>query len=144
MNAEASVFTDDAVTVVRASRLSDEVAGYVFVASNLAQVHPSEVRTAEVWAGILGATLLLLLLLSVPLQAVISRPILDLARTAREVAGTKNYALRATNAGRHDAGRTPLIIGDLRNAPISFVPLPKLDVAGSSPVARSLEVVGNW
>ena len=38
------------------------------------------------------------------------------------------------------AGRTPLILSALRNAPISFVRLPKLDVAGSSPVARSVKL----
>jgi len=35
-----------------------------------------------------------------------------------------------------------LKINDLRNDPVGFAQLPKLDVAGSSPVARSLEVVG--
>ena len=39
------------------------------------------------------------------------------------------------------AGRIPLILGALRNTPISFVPLPKLDVVGSSPIARSLTAV---
>jgi hypothetical protein len=32
----------------------------------------------------------------------------------------------------------PLKIGDLRNDPVSHGELPKLDVAGSSPVARSV------
>jgi len=36
------------------------------------------------------------------------------------------------------AGRTALMLSALGNAPISFVPLPKLDVVGSSPIARSL------
>ena len=36
------------------------------------------------------------------------------------------------------AGRTPLILGALCNAPLSFVRLPKLDVVGSSPIARSV------
>jgi hypothetical protein len=35
----------------------------------------------------------------------------------------------------------PLKINDLRNAPISVATLPKLDVLGSSPIARSLKVV---
>src|SRR6185437_7426637 len=35
------------------------------------------------------------------------------------------------------AGRTVLILGALRNAPVRVATLPKLDVAGSSPVARS-------
>jgi len=34
----------------------------------------------------------------------------------------------------------PLKISDLRNGPISVATLPKLDVAGSSPVARSHHV----
>jgi hypothetical protein len=46
------------------------------------------------------------------------------------------------------AGRTPLILSALRNAPVSFAPLPKLDVAGSSPVARSVKLQNehllNW
>ena len=46
------------------------------------------------------------------------------------------------------AGRTPLILGAIRDAPLSFVPLPKLDVVGSSPIARSVksanEQLLNW
>ena len=36
------------------------------------------------------------------------------------------------------AGRPPLKISDLRSVPVSFATLPKLDVVGSSPIARSL------
>ena len=36
------------------------------------------------------------------------------------------------------AGRIPFILSALGNAPLSFVMLPKLDVVGSSPIARSL------
>ena len=51
------------------------------------------------------------------------------------------YALTSWR-GLKQAGRTPLILGALRNARISFVRLPKLDVAGSSPVApRSVSVL---
>jgi hypothetical protein len=35
------------------------------------------------------------------------------------------------------AGRTPLKINELHNDRVGFARLPKLDVAGSSPVARS-------
>jgi hypothetical protein len=38
---------------------------------------------------------------------------------------------------QNQAGRFPLKINDLRNDSIVFAQLPKLDVAGSSPVARS-------
>jgi hypothetical protein len=34
-----------------------------------------------------------------------------------------------------------LKINDLRNTPLSVAPLPKLDVVGSSPIARSLEII---
>jgi len=39
------------------------------------------------------------------------------------------------------AGRTVLILGALRNAPVRVATLPKLDVVGSSPIARSFEVL---
>jgi hypothetical protein len=41
---------------------------------------------------------------------------------------------------QNQAGRIPLILSALRNAPLSFVRLPKLDVVGSSPIARSVNV----
>jgi len=50
------------------------------------------------------------------------------------------YALRSWRVLKQ-AGRTALMLGALRNVPISFVPLPRLDVVGSSPIAPSLEVV---
>src|SRR5689334_1243016 len=57
------------------------------------------------------------------------------------------YALTSWRALKQ-AGRTPLILGALRNASLSFVPLPKLDVVCSSPIARSVkcknEQLLNW
>ena len=51
-----------------------------------------------------------------------------------------DYALTSWRVLKQ-AGRTPFVLSALRNAPVSFMPLPELDVVGSSPIARSLEIV---
>ncbi|HTE47983.1 MAG TPA: CHASE sensor domain-containing protein, partial [Gemmatimonadaceae bacterium] len=101
-NAVGSVFTSDGATVVREIRLSGELAGYIYVKSDLSEIHQRQFRSLQVSAGILVGTLLLLWLVSMPLQSIISGPILDLAGTAGEVARTKDYTIRARNTGRRD------------------------------------------
>jgi signal transduction histidine kinase/CheY-like chemotaxis protein len=102
VNGAGTDITPNAATVVREIRLANDVAGYIYLKSDLAEIHQRVIRTAEVSAGILAATLLLLLLVSLPLQNLISGPILDLAGTARKVADTKDYTIRARNTGRRD------------------------------------------
>jgi signal transduction histidine kinase/CheY-like chemotaxis protein len=101
-SAVGSVFTSDAATVVREIRLSNEIAGFIYVKSDLSEIHQRQLRSAGVSVGILVGTLIVLLLVSLPLQSLISGPILDLAGTARDVADTKDYTLRARNTGRRD------------------------------------------
>jgi signal transduction histidine kinase/DNA-binding response OmpR family regulator len=97
-----SAFTSDAATVVREIRLSGEIAGFIYVKSDLSEIHQRQLRSAGVSAGILVGTLIVLLLVSLPLQSIISGPILDLAGTARDVADRKDYTIRARNTGRRD------------------------------------------
>jgi len=99
---EVHNITSERITVLRPIRLGADVAGFIYVASDLAEIHQRQIRNAKVFAAILLGTLVLLYLVSLPLQGLISRPILDLAGTAREVARTKDYALRARDLGRHD------------------------------------------
>jgi PAS domain S-box-containing protein len=54
--------------------------------------------------AVLGASLLFVLLLSNPLQRVISTPILKLADIAKAVAQQKNYSVRAEYLGRDELG----------------------------------------
>jgi signal transduction histidine kinase/DNA-binding response OmpR family regulator len=101
-NAEVSGRTSQRITVVRAIRLSGDLAGFIYVASDLSDVHQRQIRNAKVFAAILVGTMFVLYLVSIPLQGLISKPILDLAGTAREVAATKNYAMRAKDLRRDD------------------------------------------
>ena len=53
---------------------------------------------------LLGASALLALLLSMRLQRLISRPILDLAELARAVAQERNYSVRAAKHAEDEIG----------------------------------------
>ncbi len=61
----------------------------------------------------------------------------DIPQGGQEASGLEQLAQVERDQIKHGAD-TPLTIGDLRNDPVSFATLPKLDVAGSSPVARSI------
>jgi signal transduction histidine kinase/CheY-like chemotaxis protein len=100
--AEASGYTSDRVTVVRAVRLANEVEAFVYIASDLEDIRTSESRDMKLTLVIGLAVLVALYFASLRLQSIISKPILDLAATARDVAETKNYAIRASGLGRHD------------------------------------------
>jgi signal transduction histidine kinase/DNA-binding response OmpR family regulator/HPt (histidine-containing phosphotransfer) domain-containing protein len=100
--AEESELASNRSTVVRAIRLSDDIAGYIYIVSDLSEVRRRQIGYVKAFGTILLGTLIVLYLVSVSLQGVISRPIEDLAATARDVAATKNYAIRAKEAGRAD------------------------------------------
>jgi signal transduction histidine kinase/CheY-like chemotaxis protein len=59
-------------------------------------------QSALLLLAVMLATMFVLYLLSLTLERIISAPILALANTAHEVAETKNYSLRATDADRGD------------------------------------------
>jgi signal transduction histidine kinase/DNA-binding response OmpR family regulator len=100
--AHDSTLTARRSTVTRTVRLSGEVAGFIYVASDLSEIEQRRAAQLEVLAGIVLATLALAYVIARALQGVISDPILDLARTARQVSQTKDYSLRAAPARRED------------------------------------------
>jgi signal transduction histidine kinase/DNA-binding response OmpR family regulator len=102
VNAEASHYTSDRVTVVREIRLANEVAAFVYVASDLSDIREGQWRDLRMSFSVVFIVLLAMYFASLRLQSVISKPILDLATTARGVAATKNYAIRAAGLGRTD------------------------------------------
>ena len=97
-----STFTSRRSTVTRTVRLSGEVAGFIHVASDLSQVGQRRAAQVKVLAAIILATLAVAYVVARTLQGVISDPILDLARTAREVSQTKDYSVRAARVPRGD------------------------------------------
>ena len=92
----------DRTTVVRPIKLNGEVAGFVYISSDHSEIVRRQIKTGQLLVAIILGTMFVLYLLSLTLQGIISAPILALATTAHEVAETKNYSLRATDAERGD------------------------------------------
>jgi len=98
------LFTGDALVLQRPIRHDGEIIGAVCLRSNL-DAFSSRLRQYGTIAGILLlASALLAFLLSIRLQRVISRPILELAGTARSVAQEKNYSVRAAKHSEDEIG----------------------------------------
>ena len=98
----AVVTASDRTMVVRPIMLSDEVVGFVYISSDHSAISRRQLESGRLFVVILFGTMLVIYLMSLPLQRIISAPILALATTAREVAETKNYSLRAKDAERGD------------------------------------------
>jgi signal transduction histidine kinase/DNA-binding response OmpR family regulator len=94
--------TSGRVTVTRAIRLSGDLVGHIYVASDMSEIAQRRATQMKVLALIVLVTIGLAYLVSRRLQGVISDPILDLARTAKTVSETKNYSLRAASAAGGD------------------------------------------
>jgi len=82
-----------------------QVAGTVFLESDLDELHQREVRYAGIILLFMAASSVVTLFLSSLLQRVITRPIFDLAETARAVTAEKNYSVRVAKYGRDELGR---------------------------------------
>jgi len=98
----ASVDTRDRTTVVRPIKLNRDVEGFIYISSDHSEIVRRQIQTGQLLVAIMLGTMFVLYLLSLTLQGIISAPILALATTANEVAETKNYSLRATDAERGD------------------------------------------
>jgi signal transduction histidine kinase/ActR/RegA family two-component response regulator len=98
----AEVDRRDRTIVVRPIKFDGEVAGFVYISSDHSEILRRQIRSAQLLLAIMLGTILVLYLMSLTLHGIISAPILALANTAHEVAETKNYSLRATDAERGD------------------------------------------
>ena len=78
---------------------NEEVVGYIYLESTLEEVNKYIEKQAVVAFTIVVAGLLISYCLAINLQRSISRPILSLADTARQVSADKNYAIRAMAIG---------------------------------------------
>ncbi|MGH7979763.1 MAG: ATP-binding protein, partial [Limisphaerales bacterium] len=83
----------------------ESVAGTIFLESDLDELHQRAVRYAGIIVLFMVASFPVTLFLSWLLQRVITRPIFDLAETARAVTAEKNYAVRVAKYGRDELGQ---------------------------------------
>src|SRR5262249_52184438 len=78
--------------------------GTVYIMSDLDDVHGQVVRYAVITGIVLVASSLVAFLFSSWLQRLISRPILNLARVARDVSSGRDYSIRAVKEGGDEIG----------------------------------------
>ncbi|MDQ6736340.1 MAG: ATP-binding protein, partial [Gemmatimonadota bacterium] len=88
--------------VVRPIRSRGDIVGFIYISADHSEIVRHEIQSAWLLLAVMIATMVVLYLMSLTLQKIISAPILALANTAHEVAKTKNYSLRATDAERSD------------------------------------------
>jgi signal transduction histidine kinase/CheY-like chemotaxis protein len=104
LRADSSQFTTDRLTLFRAINMDGEVVGTVYLESDLQELHARLRRYITILGIIITASLCVSLVLSSRLQRVISRPIVELADTARVVSSEKNYDVRAVKRGNDELG----------------------------------------
>ena len=97
-------FRTDALEISRPVRLDHEVIGAVYLRSNLTALFTRLRQYVLLAFALLGASASLALLLSMRLQRLISRPILELAELARVVAQERNYSVRAAKHAEDEIG----------------------------------------
>ncbi len=102
---EAARFEEDALVVFRPVVLRGERVGTVYLRSNLDALTRRLEAQAVTVGTVFLASGLLALLLSSGLQRLISRPILDLAGTARAVSERKDYSIRARKSSADELGQ---------------------------------------
>jgi signal transduction histidine kinase len=99
-----SYFDNHTVTVFRSISLDRELAGVIYIQSNTTALWALLKKNGIVAVILSLAAMGLSFILSLRLQSLISKPISDLAQTARSVSREKNYALRATHTSKDEIG----------------------------------------
>jgi len=98
-------FTRDELHLFRVIKQGGEMAGTIFVASDLKNLSARLMSYVEIVGMVFLTALLAALLLSSRLQRLVSNPIMHLAQVARTVAQDKNYSVRATKHGNDEIGQ---------------------------------------
>lgn len=98
-------FTSEYLDVFQPVILNNEQVGIAFVRSDLAQLNKAVRKYIYIGTGVLLISFATAFLVSVKLQKVISRPILDLALTTQQVSATKDYSLRVAKTSRDEIGQ---------------------------------------
>ena len=100
-------FENNALVLFHQIRLGDQgdnLAGTLYLKSDLRELHDRFVRYAAMILLFMVASLAVTLFLSTLLQRIISRPIFHLASTVKAVSSEKNYSLRANKEGNDELG----------------------------------------
>jgi signal transduction histidine kinase/ActR/RegA family two-component response regulator len=102
---EGARFENNRLVIFKKISDAGGFAGMVCLKSDLKQLDERFVRYASIILLFTVASLLVTLFLSSRLQRIISRPIFQLAETAKAVSFEKNYSMRATKHGNDEMGQ---------------------------------------
>lgn len=98
-------FVDEGVEILKPIILKDKTIGTIYLFSDL-QEYQNALNESLVFFGITVAlTLALCLVLAVRIQAVISKPILNLAETAGNISRNSNYSIRVNRKEKDEIGK---------------------------------------
>jgi signal transduction histidine kinase/DNA-binding response OmpR family regulator len=92
------------LVLIKPVSLRGDVLGYLYLKADLSDFYVAMRRNAITAFGVFALATLVALLLAARLQQLISRPILDLATTARRISEDENYTLRAAGDGHDEVG----------------------------------------
>jgi PAS domain S-box-containing protein len=98
------VFSNGRLSLFQPIKSDGQVIGTIYLESNARRLRSQLIQYALISTGVLLATLFISLLLSSRLQRLVSEPLLDLARTARNVAKNKNYSIRVQRRNADEIG----------------------------------------
>src|SRR5437879_2608414 len=95
-------FADKQLKLIRAIVFQGKLIGTVYIRSDLQEMNDRLVRYVGIVAVVLSLSLTAAFLLLMTFQGAATRPILQLADTARIVSREKNYSVRAALTDNHD------------------------------------------
>jgi two-component system, sensor histidine kinase and response regulator len=144
LRCSGSRFEGDRLIVYRDIQLANQIAGVIYLQSDLGELHERLVRFAWIVLLILLISSALAMALSSKLQRAVSEPIAHLAEVAKAVSGQKNYAVRAVKDSDDDLGQ----LIDSFNGMLAEIEardrelLNRGDVLEKEVAARTAELVG--
>ncbi len=97
-------FTPEGLDYVQAIGTAEELEGQLFVRSDLSMLYAPLTRVALIVGVVMAGLSVLTWWLSGQFERAISRPLLALAETARQVRERRDYSVRATKAGEDEIG----------------------------------------
>lgn len=106
---DTNLWGEDSFEVYHSIHLDNEVIGTLYLKSDLKELEDRKKYFIKILGLIVAFASVIAFLVSARLQLIISNPIVQLARTARNISADKNYSLRATKLGDDEVG---LLIDD--------------------------------
>jgi signal transduction histidine kinase len=100
----ASYFQGDSLVIVRDINLDRERLGSIFLRIEIASLKSLFTRVVIIIAIIMASVFVFTYFVSSKLQALISRPVIDLAQTVKSISRQKNYAIRARKTTGDEVG----------------------------------------